>query len=123
MIKLVYCLRRLPKLSREEFHKYWYENHGPLVRSKKDILKIRRYVQVHTLDVQLGGGSREPVERTEPFDGVAELWWDSLEEFQGGADSPERQAAGLALYEDELKFIDIPRSPVWIAEERPIIEG
>lgn len=122
MVKLVYCLRRLPELSREEFQKYWFEKHGPLVRSKKDILRIRRYVQVHTLDVQMGGGGRDPVERPEPYDGVAELWWDSIEDFQAGADSPERQQAGLALYEDEKKFIDLSRSPVWIAQERPIIE-
>lgn len=119
MVKLVYCLRRLPHLSREEFQKYWFEKHGPLVRSKKDILKIRRYVQVHTLDAPLNPGG---VERVDAYDGVAELWWDSLEDLQDGAESPERQAAALALHEDEKKFIDLAKSPVWLAQERPIIE-
>ncbi len=42
MIKLVYCLRRLPNLSREEFQRYWLETHGPLVRSRAQALRIRR---------------------------------------------------------------------------------
>ena len=32
MIKLVFCLRRLPHLSREAFQRYWLDSHGPLVR-------------------------------------------------------------------------------------------
>jgi len=32
MVKLVFCLTRLPHLSREEFQRYWRERHGPLVR-------------------------------------------------------------------------------------------
>ena len=50
MIKLVYCLRRLPQLSREEFQRYWRENHAPLVKKHSETLRIRRYVQVHTSD-------------------------------------------------------------------------
>ncbi len=120
MVKLVYCLRRLPHLSREEFQKYWFEKHGPLVKSKQEVLRIRRYVQVHTLEAPM---TQEGEDRPDPYDGVAELWWDSVEDLQAGADSPERQEAGQALREDEMKFIDLSRSPVWIAQERPIIEG
>jgi hypothetical protein len=50
MVKLVFCARRLPHLSRAEFQKYWHENHGPLVKKYAAALGIRRYVQVHTLD-------------------------------------------------------------------------
>ena len=31
MIKLVFCLRRKPTLSREDFQAYWREIHAPLV--------------------------------------------------------------------------------------------
>ena len=31
MIKLTFCLRRLPHLTREEFQTYWREQHAPLV--------------------------------------------------------------------------------------------
>ncbi|MFT5776135.1 EthD domain-containing protein, partial [Hyphomonas sp.] len=30
MIKLSFCLRRLPHLSREDFQTYWREQHAPL---------------------------------------------------------------------------------------------
>src|SRR5881409_1469797 len=49
MVKLVFCLHRLPALSREEFQRYWRERHGPLVRESAKALGIRRHVQVHTL--------------------------------------------------------------------------
>ena len=49
MIKLVFCLRRLPHLSREEFQRYWLESHGPLVRQLAPALGVKRYVQVHTV--------------------------------------------------------------------------
>lgn len=35
--------------------------------------------------------------------------------------APESQAAGLALLEDERKFIDLPRSPLFIGEEKVIV--
>jgi hypothetical protein len=46
MVKLVFCLTRLPHLSRAEFQRYWRERHGPLVRESAKALGIRRYVQV-----------------------------------------------------------------------------
>ena len=49
MIKLVFCLRRLPHLSREEFHRYWLDTHGPLVRELAPALGVKRYTQVHTV--------------------------------------------------------------------------
>ena len=49
MLKLVFCLHRLPHLSREEFQRYWREEHGPLVRRHAEVLGIARYVQSHAL--------------------------------------------------------------------------
>ncbi|MEW6270992.1 MAG: EthD domain-containing protein [Thermodesulfobacteriota bacterium] len=43
MLKLVFCLTRLPHLSREEFQRYWRERHAPLVRSHAATLRIQRY--------------------------------------------------------------------------------
>ncbi len=57
----------------------------------------------------------------EAYDGVAELWWDSLEDLQAAFETQEGQAAGAKLLEDERKFIDLPRSPVWMARERPVV--
>ena len=42
MIKLVFCLRRLPHLSREEFQRYWREQHAPLVARHAETLRLAR---------------------------------------------------------------------------------
>ncbi len=123
MIKLVYCLRRLPHLSREEFQRYWRETHGPLVRGHAQALRIRRYVQVHTLESQINDALRRGRGALEPYDGVAELWWESAEEFAAATESPEGRKAGQELLEDERRFIDLERSALWIAQERPVVAG
>jgi len=122
VIKLVYCLRRLPELSREEFQRYWRKNHAPLVKKHSDALRIRRYVQVHTSDDPAIQVLRATRPGPEPFDGVAELWFDSAEDVTAGAGTPEGRQAGRELLQDEKRFIDISQSPIWIATENPIVE-
>jgi uncharacterized protein (TIGR02118 family) len=123
MVKLVFALHRLPSLSREEFQRYWLETHGPLVRSHAEALGIRRYVQVHTVDTpaqQLLRGSRGAPEE---YDGVAELWFDSVDAIGAATATPEGTAASIELLEDERRFIDHARSPLWLAEEHPVVVG
>ena len=118
MIKLMYCLRRLPNLSRAEFQRYWRETHGPLVRSHAEVLGIRRYVQVHTLDSPLNDvDCAGAAEATEVFDGVAELWWDSADDLGESTATPEGRAAAIELLEDERHFIDLSRSSAIVAAE------
>jgi uncharacterized protein (TIGR02118 family) len=120
MIRLTYLLRRKPDMSRAEFQKYWREVHGPLVASHAHTLNILRYVQVHTLEEDQGeqlAGARGKME--EPYDGVAELWWDSRERAIDAHESERGQAAARQLVEDEAKFIDLPNSPLWLAYEYP----
>jgi len=121
MIKLVFALRRRPEMSREEFQTYWRETHAPLVAARAEVLKIRRYVQVHTQDLPglhaafqaRNGGAPEP------FDGVAELWFDSLDVL--GGDDPAVRQAQADLLADEANFIDLPNSPMWMSEEHEIV--
>ncbi len=122
MIKLVYCLRRLPELSRGEFQRYWRENHAPLVKMHSQTLRIRRYVQVHTSDDPVSEALRATRPGPEPYDGVAELWYDSAEDMMAGATTAEGRQAGRELLEDEKRFIDISQSPIWIATENPVVE-
>jgi uncharacterized protein (TIGR02118 family) len=121
MVKLVFCVRRLPELSRQEFQRYWRETHGPLVRGFATQLRIRRYVQTHTLDDDVNEALRASRGGPEAFDGVAELWWESIEDLREAAGSEEGRKAGDALLADERRFIDLARSPVWVAEEVPIV--
>ncbi|MGH7326150.1 MAG: EthD domain-containing protein [Candidatus Rokuibacteriota bacterium] len=121
MIKLTFCLRRLPHLSREDFRRYWLEVHGPLVHKHAAALRIKRYVQVHADAGPLSDGLRKVRGAPEPFDGVAELWFESAEDLQAAGRTPEGRAAGAALLEDERRFIDLTRSPLWLGQERPIV--
>jgi uncharacterized protein (TIGR02118 family) len=120
MIKLTFCLHRLPHLSREQFQKYWFENHAPLVAKHAEVLRIRRYVQKHSVTDPMNDAIRASREAPEMYDGVAELWWDSLADITSDP-TPERAAAGQALLEDERKFIDLPRSPLFFGVEKTIV--
>jgi uncharacterized protein (TIGR02118 family) len=120
MIKLTFCLVRLPHLSREEFQAYWFDKHGPLVASVKDAIRVRRYVQLHSLPTGVSEGIRASRDAPPEFDGVAELWWDSFEAMAPPGDAAAAEA-GRLLLEDERKFIDLPKSPLWWGRERDVI--
>jgi uncharacterized protein (TIGR02118 family) len=121
MIKLTFCLTRLPHLSREAFQTYWFNTHAPLVASVAEALQIRRYVQMHSLPAELNAAVRASREAPPEYDGVAELWFDSLEALAANGERPEARAAGALLLEDERRFIDLARSPLWWGEEKPIV--
>jgi uncharacterized protein (TIGR02118 family) len=122
VIKLVFCLRRRPGMTLAEFQDYWLNSHAPLVRSHAETLRIRRYVQTHTLD---DPAMQQAMARArgapQHYDGVAELWWDSRKDLAAGVATPEGRAASLELLEDERKFIDHANSPLWVAEEHEIV--
>ena len=124
MIKLVFTLRRREDMTRKEFQRYWREQHAPLVKRHADALHIRRYVQVHARDTEFDEAIVGP-RGSEPrfYDGVAELWWDSLDELVAAFSSDAGQAAGRELLEDESRFIALPRSPLWLGEENVVIDA
>ena len=121
MIRLVYVLRRLPNLSRQEFQTYWRDTHGPLVARHSTVMRVRRYVQTHTLDDPINDLLQAPRGTAEPYDGVAELWWNHENEVVEGVGSPEGQKAAEEALEDEKKFIDFSRSSIYWATEVPQI--
>ena len=122
MVKLIFCLRRLPSLSTEQFQEYWLNRHAPLVRTVAPVLKIRRYVQCHSfVDARLAPGLVARGGSVTPYDGVAELWWDSIEEVIAAGSTSEGLEAGRKLLEDERRFIDLSQSPLYFVREREII--
>jgi len=66
MIKVVVLLRRPPAWTRERFHRWWLDEHVPYARALPDLRKYR---------VCLVTGSTSH-EGREPWDGIAELWFD-----------------------------------------------
>lgn len=117
MVKLTFVLRRAPHLSRAEFQRYWRERHAPLVEKHAEVLGIRRYVQVHTLDTPANEALRAARGAPPEYDGIAELWFDSAEIPM----TEETARAGAELLEDERRFIDLESSPLWLSEEKPVI--
>ncbi|HVP27794.1 MAG TPA: EthD domain-containing protein [Myxococcota bacterium] len=118
MIRLNFPLRRQRRLSREEFQRYWRDVHGPLVASVGRVLRIRRYVQSHTVDDPLYDGLRAArVGMEEPHDGIASLWWDTRDELVAAMQGEAGRKAGAMLLEDEARFIDLERSSIWLSAE------
>ena len=121
MIKLTFAVRRRADVDAAEFHRYWRDEHGPVVRSFQEVLGIRRYVQVHRVETPFNDALRASRDALEPFDGIAELWWDDIDALTAGASTAEGLAAGQALLTDEGRFIDLSHSALWLGEEVEII--
>lgn len=122
MIKLLFALRRREGMTREEFQRYWREQHAPLVKRHAETLQIRRYVQVHSLETDLDEAIAAP-RGSQPhfYDGVAEISWDSFEQLAAAFSSEAGQAAAGELLEDERRFIDLRSSPIWLGDDHVVI--
>ncbi len=120
MIKLVYVIRRRDDIPAKEFHTYWLEKHGPLVRSVAKVLRARKYLQSHTIEA--GAQIAESRGMGDGYDGITEVWWDSLEDLAAATATAEGREAGQRLIEDEAKFIDLKRSSIFLTEEHAIFD-
>jgi uncharacterized protein (TIGR02118 family) len=83
-VKLIALLKATPGMSRADFEKRWVEGHAPLTLKFKNLRGYRINVAIDEY---------QEIEGELPYDGTAELWWDSLEEMQEDFDSPEAQTA------------------------------
>jgi hypothetical protein len=121
MIKLVFCLKRLPSLSAEDFQSYWRNVHAPIVMRNRRVLRIQKYVQFHTsfdaLTERLRGFRNSP----EPYDGIAEIWYESRDALLALGRDPDARVASRELREDEARFVDLAASPIWVGEDISII--
>lgn len=108
MIKLICFVRRKPGMSADEFHRYWREEHGPLVTRTKMGSHVLRYEQNHVLRLNDDGDG---------YDGVTIQWFESLDAFYASVsepDYPEVQA-------DMEKFLDTTRLEFVLTEEPDVI--
>jgi len=117
MVKLIVLMRRKPSLSEAEFHRYWREEHARTVVSVKEFARyLRKYVQWHTVkDFAMWG-----TPGLAPFDGVAELWFDSMDDLNKALNEPRYLEV---VRTDEAKFMDLPNCQPLIMEKVPIIDG
>jgi uncharacterized protein (TIGR02118 family) len=122
LIKYVYCVRKPDSLSPEQFRHYWLNEHAALFRNNAEAMRIRRYAQSHTIDHPINRQLQKSRGTLQAFDGVGEIWWDSVEELIAAASSREGSAAMDRLREDDVHFIDPSRSSVFITEVHTIVE-
>ena len=83
-VKLIALLKAKPGMSRREFEKRWVDVHTPLAAKFKHLRGYR--VNVAIEEYQEIAGEL-------PYDGTAELWWDSLEDMKADFASPEARRA------------------------------
>jgi uncharacterized protein (TIGR02118 family) len=123
MIKFVYMMRRREGTTREEFQSYWREHHAELIRRHAEALRIRKYVQVHARNTDLDEAV-SAARGSEPraYDGLAEIWWDSVEDLVAAFSTEEGEAIANQLVEDERRFTDVSHSPLWFGEDYVVID-
>lgn len=123
MLKLIMCVKRHPRLTREEFDRYWRKNHASLVSKHAALLGIRRYIQTIPFADAAAQHALQHTRQTDPvdFDGCAELWWDDMESHIAARKTEEGLKALQELIEDERKFVDLAHSQLWYGEERHVI--
>lgn len=120
-LKITFCLRRLPSLTQAQFLDYWHDIHAPLVRRHAQALRIARYIQLVPTETPLSEPMAKARNAPEPYDGVAELWFASLADLEASMRDRNASTAGRELLEDERRFIDLARSPLWFGQERLVI--
>ena len=108
MIKLICFVRRKPGMSADEFHRYWREEHGPLVARTKSGSYALRYEQNHVLRLNDDGDG---------YDGVTIQWYESLEAFYASVSEPDY----AEINADLDKFLDTSRIEFVLTEEAEVI--
>jgi len=122
VVKLVYAIRRREGLSAEEFSRYWLEVHAAKVVDVARDIRALRYVQSHTIDTPLNAAFTETRGLSPWYDGITEVWWESLDDLVAAASSPEGGKALQMLHEDEQQFIDFAASTIFMTEEHEIFD-
>ena len=92
MIKRFVVLRKRTDMSVEELRNYWQTVHGPLIGK---IPGLKKYVQYHV--------TSEVTYNTEaPIDGIAELWFESIDTQKSAYSTPQYRA----VVEDEPNLFE-----------------
>ena len=122
MVKLVYCLRRRADVSSEEFYRYWLDTHGPKVKNAAEAMRALRYIQSHTCGSELNQAFAASRGLAPAYDGITEVWWNSIEDLKSAMASPAGAEAMAMLREDESQFIEFSQSCVFMTTEHLIFD-
>lgn len=113
MVKYTICVKRKAGLTWDEFDTYWRNHHGTVVKSVPEFMRhVRKYVQCHLVKGAMPFGAAGA------YDGIAELWFDSVEELQAAFNEPRYLAI---IRPDELKFVELEKCMSFITEEIQVV--
>ncbi len=99
MIKLICYVRRRSQMSRGDFHEYWLDRHGPLIRNTPELARhIIRYEQNHRTESDYARDGDAPT-----YDGATVQWFDSMDAFGDFFRDP---AYADLIAPDEARFLD-----------------
>ena len=118
-LKVTYLLTKKNGMTQEACHRTWLTDHGPLVKSFAGTLGMAKYIQSHTI-VPEWNARVTAAGFAAPLDGITEVW-------TGGAvdasATPDDQAkAGMALVEDERRFVEMGASRCFMTKEHLIFD-
>ena len=123
MVKISYLMRRQPHLTLEEFQSYWSEKHPQAAPADAfSTLGVKRYVQVLPLETDARNlviGPRTGL--VEPFDGMAELWVESIEALESNWSTDKAKEYIETFFKDEQNFIDWTRSTILVSNENVVM--
>jgi uncharacterized protein (TIGR02118 family) len=120
MVRIVFCLRRRPGLTYDEFSQYWWDHHAPLVRACSSVLRIRRYEQSRPISGPVATALRASREAPPAYYGIATIWFDHEDDIAAGVATPDGRRAARTLLEDERRFIDLANSPITLVNDRDV---
>ena len=122
MVKLVYCLRQRADILAEEFYRYWLNTHAPKVKNAAEALRALRYIQSHTCEPEVNQAFVASRGLAPAYDGITEVWWNSIEDLKAAMASPVGAEAMAMLLKDESQFIDFSQSRVFMTTEHLIFD-
>ncbi|WP_158807844.1 EthD domain-containing protein [Beijerinckia sp. L45] len=110
MIKMTLLISRKAGMSLEDFKDYWLNKHLPVVQSVPEVGRYsKRYVQ------QYNTYSSPSHTGAAPFDGIAEAWFDSLEDALALTTSDNWLNV---VKKDDLNFLDVTKTQMMLSEEK-----
>lgn len=112
MIKIVRFVKKRKDLTMEEFRNYWLTKHSELEKMVVEKTTVRR-ITASFATGELKGGKELP------FDGLAEIYFDSVEDMNVFYAS-EIHKTGV-MRKDEVNFVEMTADPVRVVTEEFVV--
>jgi len=116
VIKLIQCVRSRPAVPKAEFQQHW-QAYGEQLSALATELGAVRIVLNTTLSVEANRRLLQERGSLEPFDGVAEIWWERGTGLVEKVDEREMNARVDQLRKIQESFVDVETSSFFFTLE------